>query len=68
MSISVFDKGYEMDFYDDEVNMVFESDYSLYLIKGEGELLLSESMFMDYYYDKVDNDFNVENLVDEGQY
>lgn len=71
MSFYVSDRGYEIEV-DNEVDFCFVDDMDVYLVESElglsGEVIMSESRFMNYYYKNEFKRIDVENLVDEGQY
>lgn len=69
MSFYVSDRGYEIEV-DNEVDFCFVDDMDVYLVESElglsGEVIMSESRFMNYYYKNEFKRIDVENLVDEG--
>ena len=69
MSFYVSDRGYEIEV-DNEVDFCFVDDMDVYLVESElglsGEVIMSESRFMNYYYKNEFKRVDVENLVDEG--
>ena len=70
-NIWISDKGYECEF-DNEVDMIFVDEMDVYLVKDElsisGELIMSESRFMDYYYENEVEEIDVEDLIDNSVY
>lgn len=64
MSLGFSKSGYIMD-YDNEVDLLFEDDMNVYMCGDFGEMIMSESRFMEYYYENEFELLNVEELVDD---
>lgn len=68
-NIWISDKGYECEF-ENEVDMIFVDEMDVYLVNdefglGSGELIMSESRFMNYYYENEIEKIDVEELIDD---
>ena len=59
--------GYIMD-YENEVDLLFEDEMNVYMCGEFGEMMMSKSMFMEYYYENEFELLNVEDLIDNSVY
>ena len=67
MNLDFSRDGYIMD-YENEVDLLFEDEMNVYMCGEFGEMMMSESMFMDYYYENEVELLNVEDLIDNSVY